>query len=135
MKGLGGWLLPHERTIPKTSRSIRSKRKSSLPQRSPASSKGESVADCHDQTSRVEFASSEDPAMVNTVENPSAITGTGTCDNTMQWTEARSHLRNDVPVKRGKACDALKGTSLSDAGDSCREKGGTQKSLTIHSQL
>ena len=93
------------------------------------------MADCHDQTSFVEFASSKDPAMVNAVETPSVITKTGTCDIEMQRNEARSHRRNDVPVKKGKAHDNLKDPVLSDAGNSSREKGGTQKFLTVHSQL
>ncbi|MHA1971305.1 MAG: hypothetical protein ACTSXE_05605, partial [Candidatus Thorarchaeota archaeon] len=110
-----------------------SDRKSALPQRTPAS-KGESVADSYDQTSLVEFARSEDPAMVNAVETPFAITPSGECEE-MQRTEAGSHQRNDVPVKRGKACDTLKDSGLSKACDSSREKGGTQESLTVHSQL
>jgi len=36
-------------------------------------------------------------------------------------------------MKRGKARDTLKDSGLSDAGDSSREKGGTQKSLIVHS--
>jgi len=38
-------------------------------------------------------------------------------------------------MKRGKARVTLKGNSLSDAGDSSREKGGTQKFLTVNPQL
>ena len=91
------------------------------------------MADCYDQTSLVEFTSSKDPAMVNAVETPSVIKSSGTFDNSMQRTEAGSHLRNDVPVKRGKDCGTLKDNSLSDAGDSSREKGGTQEFLTVHS--
>ena len=53
----------------------------------------------------------------------------------MQQTEAGSHQRNDVPVKRGKACDTLKDSGFSEAGDSGRKKGETQESLTVHSQL
>jgi hypothetical protein len=118
------WLTPRDRAILKARRKTRSSdRKSALPQRTPAS-KGESVADCNDQTSLVEFARSKDPAMVNAVETPSAITQTGACE-VMQRTEAGSHRRNDVPVKRGKAHDTLKGSSLSDAGDGSREKGET----------
>ena len=102
--------------------------------RRPPASKGESVVDPYDQTSLVEFARSEDPAMGNAVETPSAITPSGECEVT-QRTEAGSHRRNDVPVKRGKAGDTLKDSGLSEAGDSSREKGGTQKFLTVHSQL
>jgi hypothetical protein len=87
------------------------------------------VADPYDQTSRVEFVRSEDPAMVNAVETP-----TGACEP-MQRTEARSHQRNDVPVKRGKARDNVTDSGQEQAGDSSREKGGTQESLTVHSQL
>ncbi len=92
------------------------------------------MAACYDQPSLVEFARSKDPAMVNAVEIPSAITPTGECES-MQRTEAKSHRRNDVAVKRGKARGTLKDSGLSDAGDSSREKGETQKSLTVHSQL
>ncbi len=136
MKGLGMWLTPKDRAILKARRKTRSsERKSSLPQRSPASSKGESVADSYDQTSRVESASSKDPAMVNAVEEPSAVTRIGACDNPMQRTEAKSHLRNDVPVKRGKAHVIVDDSGQRQTGDSSREKGGTQKFFTVHSQL
>ncbi len=129
------WLTPKDKAILKARRKrSSSKGKSSLPQKSPAS-KGESVADCFDQTTLEEFASSKDPAMVNAVEEPSAITGTGVCDDPMQRTEARSHRRNYVPVKKGKAHVTLKNSSFSDAGDSSRGKGGTQKFPTVHSQL
>ncbi len=135
MSGLGMWLTPKDRTILKARRKTRSsKGKSSLPQRSPAS-KGESVADCYEQTSLVESASSKDPAMVNAVERPSATVSTGVHGVQKQRTEARSHRRNDVPVKRGKARDTLKDSGLSEAGDSSREKGETQESLTVRSQL
>ncbi len=128
------WLTSKDRAILKARRKTRSSHgKSALPQRTPAS-KGESVADPYDQTSLVEFARSKDPAMVNAVETPSAITPTGACEG-MQRTEAKSHRRNDVPVKRGKAHDTLKDSGLLEAGDSSREKGETQESLTVHSQL
>ncbi|MDF1538161.1 MAG: hypothetical protein P1Q69_04590 [Candidatus Thorarchaeota archaeon] len=85
------------------------------------------MADCYDQTSLAESVSSKDPAMVNAVETPFVIKRCGAFDNLIQRTEARSHLRNNVPMKRGKACYTLKNYSFSDAGDSRREKGGTQK--------
>ncbi len=119
-------LLPKEETALKASRSSGSKRKPSLPQKLPASFEGESVVDCYDQTILESFENSEDPAMVNDVETPFVITRTGACDNPMQRTEAGSHRRNDVPMKRGKAHVTLKDNSFSDAGDSSREKGGTQ---------
>ena len=133
--GLGMWLTSRDKAILKARRKTRSsKRKSALPQRTPAS-KGESVADPYDQMTLTEStARSEDPAMVNAVEEPSAITPTGECES-MQRTEAGSHQRNDVPVKRGKAHINLNDSGLSDAGDSSHEKGGTQKSLTVRSQL
>jgi len=128
------WLTSKDRAILKARRKTRSSdRKSALPQRTPAS-KGESVADCYDQATLESFARSEDPAMVDAVETPSAITPSGTCEG-MQRTEAWSHRRNDVPVKKGKAHDTLKDSGLSKAGDGSRENGGTQKSLTVHSQL
>ena len=134
MNGLGMWLTPRDRAILKARRKKSSSHgKSALPQRTPAS-KGESVADSYDQTSLVEFARSKDPAMVNAVETPTAITPSGKCE-VMQRTEAGSHRRNDVPVKRGKDRNTLKDSGLSDAGDSSREKGETQESLTVHSQL
>ncbi len=128
------WLTVKGRAILKARRKTRSSHgKSALHQRTPAS-KGESVADCYDQTSLVESVRSEDPATVNAVETPSAITPSGECEP-MQRTEAGSHRRNDVPVKRGKARDTLKDSGLSNAGDSSREKGGTQEFLAVHSQL
>jgi IS605 OrfB family transposase len=133
--GLGMWLTPRDRAILKARRKKSSSQgKSALPQRTPAS-KGESVADPYDQMTLLEsFARSKDPAMVNAVEIPSASRTTGD-SGFMQRTEAGSHLRNDVPVKRGKAHNTLKNRGSSDAGDSGREKGETQKSLTVHSQL
>ncbi len=128
------WFTSKGRVILKARRKKSSSQgKSALPQRTPAS-KGESVADYDDQATLESFARSEDPAMVNAVETPSAITPTGACEVT-QRTEAESHQRNDVPVKRGKARDTLKDSGLSEAGDSSREKGETQKSLIVHSQL
>ena len=128
------WLTVKDSAILKARRKTRSSHgKSALPQRTPAS-KGESVADCYDHTSLVESARSEDPAMVNAVETPSAITPSGECEP-VQRTEAGSHQRNDVPVKRGKTRDNGADSGQEHAGDSSREKGRTQESLTVHSQL
>jgi hypothetical protein len=128
------WLTAKDRAILKARRKRSSSQgKSVLSQRTPAST-GESVADPYDQTSLEEFVRSEDPSMVNAVETPSAITPSGECE-VKQRTEAGSHQRNDVPVKRGKAYDTLKDSGLLDAGDGSREKGETQKFLTVHSQL
>jgi len=127
------WLTVKDRAILKARRKKSSSQgKSALPQRTPAS-KGESVADSYDQATLESFARSKDPAMVNAVETPTAITPSGECEP-MQRTEAGSHQRNDVPVKRGKARDTLKDSGLLEAGDSSREKGRTQKFLTVHSQ-
>jgi hypothetical protein len=128
------WLTAKDRAILKARRKRSSSQgKSVLSQRTPAST-GESVADPYDQTSLEEFVRSEGPSMVNAVETPSAITPSGECE-VKQRTEAGSHQRNDVPVKRGKAYDTLKDSGLLDAGDGSREKGETQKFLTVHSQL
>ncbi len=132
--GLGMWLTPRDRAILKARRKTRSSDgKSALPQRTPTS-KGESVADCYDQMTLQSFARSEDPAMVNAVETPSAITLSGECES-MQRTDTRSHQRNDVPVKRGKARDNVADSGQEQAGDSSREEGGTQEFLTVHSKL
>jgi transposase len=132
--GLGMWLTSKDRAILKARRKTRSSQgKSVLPQRTPAS-KGESVADCYDQMTLESSARSEDPAMVNAVETPSAITPSGECEST-QRTETRSHRRNDVPMKRGKACDIDADSGQNQAGDRRREKGGTQEFLTVHSRL
>ncbi len=134
MNGLGIWLTSRDRAILKARRKTRSSDgKSALSQGTPTLV-GESVADCDDQTTLDSFARSEDPAMVNAVGTPSAITPSGECEST-QRTEARSHRRNNVPVKRGKTHDNLKDPVLSDAGNSSREKGRTQESLTVHLQL
>ncbi|MHA1481591.1 MAG: hypothetical protein ACTSQZ_09245 [Candidatus Thorarchaeota archaeon] len=93
------------------------------------------MADCYDQTTLEEFASSKDPAMVKAVETPPATVNTGAHGIQKQRTEARSHRRNYVPVKRGKACDLVDGSGQRQAGDSSREKGGTQKFYSVHSQL
>jgi hypothetical protein len=128
------WLTVTDRAILKARRKKSSSQgKSALPQKTPAS-KGESVADCYDQTSHVESARSEDPAMVNAVETPSVITSSGECES-RQRTETRSLWRNAVPLRRGKACDVLKDPGLLDAGDRSREKGGTQEFLAVHLQL
>ncbi len=128
------WLTPRDRAILKARRKKSSSHgKSALSQRTPAL-KGESVADPNDQTTLESFARSEDPAMVNAVETPSAITPSGECES-MQLTETGSHQRNYVPVKKGKARDKVADSGQEQAGDSSREKGGTQKSLTVHSQL
>jgi len=122
MNGLGMWLTSRDRAILKARRKTRSSdRKSALPHRTPTS-KGESVADSYDQATLESLARREDPAMVNAVETPSAITPSGECES-MQRTEAESHRRNDVPMKSGKARDNVADSGQEQAGDSRREKG------------
>jgi transposase len=128
-KGLGMWLLPKEKDTLKARRSSRSKRKSLLPKRAPVSSKGESVADCDEQTILESYASSEDPAMAKTVEKSTVIAGIGTCDGSTQRTEARSRQRDYVSMKSGKAHVNVDDSMHQQTGDSSREKGGTQKFL------
>jgi len=132
-KGLGMWLLPKEKAILKARRSIRSKGKSSLPQRPPASLEGGSVADCYDQTTLELSLSSKNPAMVKTVEKAFATLRTGTHSEQMQRTEVTSRQRNYVSVKPGKAHVTVSGSGLIQAGDSSREKDGTQKFLSVSS--
>ncbi len=87
------------------------------------------MADCYDQTTLEEFASSKDPAMVNAVEAPSAAMKTGTHSADVQRKEARSYQRNNVPVKMGNAHVTVDDSGQKHVGDNCREKGGTQKFL------
>ena len=126
--GLGVWLLSSEKTIPKTSRGKRSKRKSSLSQRKPASV-GESVAECCDQTSLEINVSTEDPAVASTVEEPSASKMTGGL-GVMQRTETRKQGRNNVPMNLDKARVTSNDSGHLKAGDSSRENSGTQKFLS-----
>ena len=126
--GLGVWLLPGEKTIPKTSRSKRSKRKSSLSQRKSALV-GESVAEYCDQTSLEIPVSTKDPAVVSTVEEPSVSKMTGGL-GVSQRTETRYQGRNDVPVNLDKAHVTSNDSAHLRAGDSCCGKGGTQKFLS-----
>lgn len=126
--GLGRWLLPKEKARPKTRRSKSSKWMSSLPERSPTSSEGESVADCNDQTSLEEFVSSSDPAMVTTVEKPSVAKKSGSSSITKQWTEAQSRERSNAPMISGKGHVTEMDSIPNLAGDSGHDKRGTQKS-------
>ncbi len=120
-KGLGMWLLSHEKAAPKTRRSKRSKRMSSLPKRLPASSEGKSVADCI-QTSLGMF-SSTDPAMATTMETPSAAVDTGSHGTTRQRTETMSGMRNSVPMMPGETHAQSAEEVLLVAGDSSHEEG------------
>jgi IS605 OrfB family transposase len=121
-KGLGTWLPPIRKTSPKTQRT-RSKGMSSAPKRLLGSSVGSTVADCHDQTSLEEFASSTDLAMEKTMEKPSAIMDSGNHDSTVQRTEAMSVERSHTPMTHSKTRVHPAGEVLLVAGDSSHEEG------------
>jgi transposase len=129
--GLGSWLLPKEKAKPKTKRSKTSKWMSSLPERLPTSSEGESVADCSDQTSLEESGSSTDPAMVTTVEAPSVAEKRGSLGKTKQWTEAQSRERSNAPMTSSKGHVTETEFNSNLAGDSSHGKRGTQKSTAL----
>ncbi|MFW9888056.1 MAG: hypothetical protein ACFFER_07740, partial [Candidatus Thorarchaeota archaeon] len=121
-KGLGTWLPPIRKTSPKTRRT-RSKGMSSAPKKIPASIVGSSVADCTDQTSLEEFASSTDQAMPKTMEEPSVIVDSGDHDSIEQRTEAMSVERSNVPMNHGETHAHPTGEVLLVAGDSRHEEG------------
>jgi transposase len=103
-KGLGMWLLPKEKLT-------------------------KSVVDCDDQTILESLVSSEDPAMVKTVETSTVIARTGTCNKSLQRTEAGSRQRDYISMRSGKAHANVDGSIHQQTGDGSREKGGTQKFL------
>jgi IS605 OrfB family transposase len=121
-KGLGTWLPPIRKTSPKTRR-IRSKGMSSAPKRLLDSSVGSTVADCYDQTSLKEFASSTDLAMEKTMEEPSAILESSDRDSIEQRTETTSVKRSHTPMTHGKTRAHPTGEVLLVAGDSSHEEG------------
>ena len=122
-KGLGNWLLSHERASPKTQRSTRSKGRSSVPERLPVSIVGNTVADCNDQTSLEEFASSTDSAMEKTMEKPSAAFESGNKGINVQRIEAQLRRRNNVSMSSDKTRVHPAGEVLLAAGDSSHEVG------------
>ncbi len=121
-KGLGTWLPSIRKTSPKTRRT-RSRGTSPAPERSLGSSVGGTVADCQDQTSLEEFASSADLAMEKTMEKPSAIMESSGCDSTVQRTETQSVKRSHSPVTHSKTRVHPAGEVLLVAGDSSHEEG------------
>ncbi len=121
-KGLGTWLPPIRKTSPKTQR-IRSKGMSSAPKRLLDSSVGSTVADCHDQTSLEEFASSTDLAMEKTMEEPSAIMESSDHDSKVQRTETTSVKRSHTPMTHSKPRAHPTGEVLLAAGNSSHEEG------------
>jgi hypothetical protein len=132
MNGLGVWSFRHEKAIPNASRIAMSKRRSSLPQGSP-DLLGESVAECYEKMILLSSGSTEDPAMVKTVERPSDSESSGNLGNE-QRTETGSQGRSKVPANQGKDHVISDDSGHLEAGDSSREKGGTQKFLAVHSQ-
>lgn len=78
--------------------------------------------------------STEDPAMVKTVETSSVSREFGGSGD-MQRTEARCQGRDNVPVKLDKAHVTLDDSGHLKAGDSSHGKGGTQKFPTNMSIL
>ncbi|MFQ5831411.1 MAG: zinc ribbon domain-containing protein [Candidatus Thorarchaeota archaeon] len=120
-KGLGTWF-SRWKTSPKTQRT-RSKGMSLAPESSLDSSVGSTVADCHDQASLEEFASSTDLAMEKTMETPPAITESSDHDSIVQRTETQSVKRSHIPVTHSKTRAHPTGEVLLVAGDSSHEEG------------
>jgi hypothetical protein len=89
----------------------------------PASFAGGTVADCHDQASLEEFASSTDQAMEKTMETPSAVMGSGDHDSNMQRTEAQSVKRSNTLMRHSETHAHPIGEVLLVAGDSSHEEG------------
>jgi IS605 OrfB family transposase len=119
-KGLGNWLPSIRKASPKTRRA-RPKGVSSVPKKSPASPVGSAVADCYNQTSLEEFASSADQAMKKTMETPSAVISSGGHDNILQRTETQSVKRNHISMSRSETHAPPAGEVLLVAGDSSHE--------------
>lgn len=126
-KGLGMWLLPLKKAAPKALRDTAPKGKSLLSQRPPASLKGEPVADDRALMSLTSQEHGEDPAMERTVETPSALETEGCPGTNEQRQETTRRERDSVPAISDKAHAQTTGQVLWLAGDSRREKGGTQK--------
>jgi transposase len=120
--GLGTWLLPYEKSTPKTRRSVSSNGRSLTFERPPASSIGGSVADCHVQTSFDDWQDSTDPAMQRTMDNLSAAVKHGIHGKTQQK-EATFGKRDHVPMKSDKPHARPAGEVSLVAGDSGHEEG------------
>jgi transposase len=128
-RGLGRWLQYSTETTPKTRRSSGSEGMSPLPERLPASLERKSVADCDDQTSPEGSRSSTDPAMAKTVETLTAAGEQGIPCTNRQRKEATSRERSNAPMTASKGHVRAHCNSSALAGDSGRDKGGTQKSM------
>ncbi|MFO7837107.1 MAG: transposase [Candidatus Thorarchaeota archaeon] len=124
--GLERWLLPHEReqSSLKARRSSASNEKS-LPLSEISASGGRSAAECYDQTSIMEFVSATDPAVVRTVEQPSAAT------DAHKAADSRGNLAQRSEAPSGSDPDKARvqasGGVPESAGDSRHEKGGTRE--------
>jgi len=128
-KGLGMSLPLWRKASPKAPRGRNPNGKSLFSQRPPASLKGEPVADDRAQTRLTTPKCGEDPAMARTVERPPAPGSKGNPGTNQQRKETTHPERNRIPETSGKAHgQAMREVPLS-AGDSRREKGGTQKHL------
>jgi hypothetical protein len=91
------------------------------------------VAECCEHMTLLSSGSTKDPAMAKTVEKPSASKHTGNL-GTMQRKETRSLGRNNVPMNLGKDHVTSYDLGHMEAGDSSRDKGGTQNFLAVDSQ-
>jgi transposase len=138
--GLGRWLFPHEKfPRPKAARkaTCRSKQKSQLPKRSPASSDGESAAVRYVQMDLCNLGdeaamSDQDSAVENTAETSSVIRypdspRTGISGFKEQRTEATFRMRSHAPVISDNACATLKHIIESEVSDDGHELGRTQE--------
>ncbi|MHA2133949.1 MAG: zinc ribbon domain-containing protein [Candidatus Thorarchaeota archaeon] len=137
-KGLGGWLLPWEKSPPKAARRARSsKRKSSLPQRSSASQEGESAVVRFVQMDLSDFGdetrlSDEDPAVGKAAEtlSPSECLVTPRSD-AFRAIEERKEVtfreRNRVPMTSDNAHVTSQCENTKKASDDRHELDGTQK--------
>ncbi len=134
-KGLGRWLFTRKSdgSTLKVWRSSGSKGKSSRSQNC-SGSKGPPAAECQKQASLEEFESTTDPAVVKTVEDPSAVIhaprGAEDECSAVQRTEATSGHRPDKSrVHELEWCPTQ-------IGDECHENGGTRElkvSRGVHS--
>ncbi len=129
-KGLGRWLFSSKKggSTLKVWRSARSKGKSSLPS-GLSGQRGQSVAECYDQTTLGEFASTTDLAMERTVEIPSAAVEARKASDTHSSKLQRTETTSKPSLDRARVI-----TSDSDpayTGDGRHEKGGTRESKVI----
>ena len=128
-KGLGRWLFSSGKgSTLKVWRSSRSKGKSSRSQ-SLSGSKGPSAAECHTQTTLEEFADTTDPAVVRTVEKPSASS------DALKVSDSPGKIAQRTKATSGPSSDKARvhesGAVLTLIGDECHENGGTRESKVL----